>query len=83
MGVLCLSDGLGLGLVVQSYVDEATITFTACRKLMPDPEFYAQCIEDSFTELRDLARLVPAPIRPETKASSAKPVAKSRKVARK
>ena len=55
-GVLCLSDGLGLGLVVQSYVDEATITFTACRKLMPDPEFYAQCIEDSFTELRDLAR---------------------------
>jgi hypothetical protein len=53
MGLLCLTDGLGLGHVVQSYVKEATIAFTACRSLMPDPEFYAQCIEDSFTELRD------------------------------
>ena len=55
MGLLCLTDGMGLGHTVQSYVDEATITFTACRDLMPDPEFYAQCIEDSFAELRDAA----------------------------
>ena len=34
----------------------ATIAFTGCRELMPDPEFYAQCIEDSFTEMRDAAR---------------------------
>lgn len=53
MGLLCLTDGLGLGHVVQSYCQEATITFTACRKLMPDPEFYASCIEESFNELRD------------------------------
>jgi WS/DGAT/MGAT family acyltransferase len=51
MGLLCLTDGLGLGHVVQSYCAEATIGFTACRKLMPDPEFYAQCIEDSYHEL--------------------------------
>ncbi len=51
MGLLCLTDGLGLGHVVQSYVKEATIAFTACRKLMPDPEFYSQCIQDSFDEL--------------------------------
>jgi diacylglycerol O-acyltransferase / wax synthase len=56
MGLLCLNDGLGLGHVVQSYCAEATIAFTACRKLMPDPEFYAQCIEDSFAELRDAAK---------------------------
>ena len=56
MGLLCLTDGLGLGHVVQSYVKEATIAFTADRKLMPDPEFYARCIEDSFAELRDRAR---------------------------
>lgn len=55
MGLLCLTDGLGLGHVVQSYCREATITFTACRKLMPDPEFYASCIEESFNELRDTA----------------------------
>ncbi|MCC6925984.1 wax ester/triacylglycerol synthase family O-acyltransferase [Novosphingobium sp.] len=61
MGLLCLTDGLGLGHVVQSYCKEATITFTACRNLMPDPDFYAQCMEDSFTELRDAAKAAPAP----------------------
>ena len=51
MGLVCLTDGMGLGHVVQSYVDEATITITADRKLLPDPEFYSQCIQDSFDEL--------------------------------
>ena len=55
MGLLCLTDGLGLGHVVQSYCSEATIAFTACRKAMPDPDFYAQCIEASFDELHDAA----------------------------
>ena len=55
-GLICLTDGMGLAHTVQSYVDEATVAFTACRELMPDPEFYAQCIEDSFAELRDLAK---------------------------
>jgi WS/DGAT/MGAT family acyltransferase len=59
MGLLCLTDGVGLGHTVQSYCDEATITFTACRDLMPDPEFYAQCIQDSFEELRDAAAKPP------------------------
>jgi diacylglycerol O-acyltransferase / wax synthase len=54
--LVCLTDGLGLGHVVQSYCSEATISFTACRNLMPDPEFYAQCIEDSFQELLAAAR---------------------------
>jgi WS/DGAT/MGAT family acyltransferase len=47
-GLLCLTDGLGLGHVVQSYVDQATIGFTACRKILPDPEFYADCLQASF-----------------------------------
>ncbi|RDC60473.1 Diacylglycerol O-acyltransferase [Alteripontixanthobacter maritimus] len=55
-GLVCLTDGMGLGHVVQSYCDEATISFTACRDLMPDPEFYSQCIQDSFEELRDASR---------------------------
>lgn len=86
MGLLCLTDGLGLGHVVQSYCKEATIAFTACRKLMPDPEFYAQCIEDSFTELRDAAKaaLATAPSAPTSKeqavpkarTSKTKPAAK-------
>lgn len=65
MGLLCLTDGLGLGHVVQSYVKEATIAFTACRNLLPDPEFYAQCIEESFQELRDAAAKVQEPRVPQ------------------
>ena len=65
MGLVCLTDGLGLGHVVQSYCDEATISFTACRELLPDPEFYIECIEESFNELLTAA-----------KAEAAKPVAK-------
>ena len=74
MGLLCLTDGIGLGHVVQSYVDEATISFTACRKLMPDPDFYVQCIEESFEELRDLAGgAVPKPKAKKTEAKKAAP----------
>lgn len=50
-GLLCLMDGLALGHVVQSYCDQATIGFTACRKAMPDPEFYARCVQESFDDL--------------------------------
>ncbi len=79
MGLLCLTDGLGLGHVVQSYVKEATIAFTADRKLMPDPDFYADCIEQSFTELRDAARQAPQPVpaaKPAAPATKPKTAAK-------
>ncbi|MBX7526259.1 wax ester/triacylglycerol synthase family O-acyltransferase [Qipengyuania sp. 1NDH10] len=56
LGLLCLTDGLGLGHVVQSYTDEATIAFTADREMMPDPEFYRECIQASFDELREAAK---------------------------
>lgn len=80
MGLICLTDGMGLGHTVQSYVDEATITFTACRELLPDPEFYAQCIEDSFVELRDAAKGVSAAAKAPSK-NPAKAPAKASKPA--
>ncbi|HVR91472.1 MAG TPA: wax ester/triacylglycerol synthase family O-acyltransferase [Novosphingobium sp.] len=70
MGLVCLTDGLGLGHVVQSYVKEATITFTACRKIMPDPEFYASCIEESFNELLAAAKAAPQGTDPPPKRST-------------
>jgi len=75
MGLICLTDGMGLAHVVQSYVDEATISFTADRDLMPDPEFYIACIVASFEELRDAAKAAPAPVAVAEKAqpASAKP----------
>jgi WS/DGAT/MGAT family acyltransferase len=75
MGLVCLTDGMGLAHVVQSYTDEATIAFTGCRELMPDPEFYAQCIEDSFAEMRDAAKgaaEAPAAAAKRPKAASTK-----------
>ncbi|MEM9938417.1 MAG: wax ester/triacylglycerol synthase family O-acyltransferase [Pseudomonadota bacterium] len=56
-GMLCLMDGVGLGHVVQSYVREATISFTADRAVMQDPEFYADCIQESFEEMMKAAGL--------------------------
>ena len=45
-------DGVGLFHVISSYCGEFTISVTACRDMMPDPELYRQCLQDSFDELR-------------------------------
>ncbi|MDN3645880.1 wax ester/triacylglycerol synthase family O-acyltransferase [Pontixanthobacter aestiaquae] len=71
MGLVCLTDGMGLGHVVQSYVNEATISFTACRDLLPDPEYYAECIQESFEEYRDLAAKADAPPKTPTAKQAA------------
>lgn len=49
-GMLCLVDGVKLGHVVHSYVDEVTLSFTACRSAIPDPDFYSECIQASFDQ---------------------------------
>lgn len=40
---------------VQNKKGAITLSFTACRKMLPDPAFYAQCLQDSFDELQDEA----------------------------
>ena len=37
---------------VQNKKGTISLSFTACRDMLPDPEFYAQCLQDSFDELR-------------------------------
>ncbi|WP_252260353.1 WS/DGAT/MGAT family O-acyltransferase [Erythrobacter aurantius] len=73
LSLICLTDGLGLAHVVQSYVDEAYISFTACRDIMPDPEFYSQCLQDSFDDMLAAAKALEAGA---TKAPASKPAAK-------
>ena len=77
-GMLCLVDGVKLGHVVHSYVDEVTLAFTACRSAIPDPDFYSKCIQDSFDEhmqaMKDMAAL--------DKAIQAKEVAKAKSSAK-
>lgn len=48
-------EGLGLFHCVASYNGSITVAITACREQMPDPSFYAQCLEESFRELREAA----------------------------
>lgn len=48
-------EGIGLFHCVLSYNGAISIAVTACRAQMPDPEFYAECLEASFRELREAA----------------------------
>ena len=48
-------EGIGLFHGILSYNGAITISVTACRQQMPDPSFYAECIEASFKELREAA----------------------------
>jgi hypothetical protein len=74
-GLLCLFDGLGLGHVVMSYHKEVTITITADRNMMPDPEFYADCLRESYEELERaiLGSVQKVPTAKKAKAKSASP----------
>ncbi len=45
-------DGAGIIHPVLSYNGEITISFTCCRNILPDPEHYADCLEESFEETR-------------------------------
>ncbi len=45
------TDGIGLFHAMTSYNGELAITITACRVMMPDPEFYAECLRRSYDEL--------------------------------
>lgn len=49
-------DGMGLLHLVTSYAGAVSITVTSDRKMMPDPGFYARCIEESYEELVASAR---------------------------
>jgi len=43
---------MGLIHPVFSYCVQLSISVTSCRRMMPDPALYAQCLEDSFAELK-------------------------------
>lgn len=45
-------DGMGLIIVAFSYNGSLTISFTACRESMPDPELFSLCLRQSFEDLQ-------------------------------
>ena len=54
-----LLPNVGLFHIVYSTVQDKkgtiSLSFTACRDMLPDPAFYADCLQASFEELRDAA----------------------------
>jgi len=48
-----IMDGMGLIHPIGSYNGSAVISFTSCRELLPDPEFYEACIRESFAALKE------------------------------
>ncbi|MEJ2089950.1 MAG: WS/DGAT domain-containing protein [Gammaproteobacteria bacterium] len=46
-------DGMGLIFPVFSYCGTIMISLTSCREMVPDPEFFGRCLEDSFAELKE------------------------------
>ena len=48
-------DQAGLFHTVISFDGQVSISFTACREMLPDPARYADCIRDAFDELRSAA----------------------------
>lgn len=51
-GLGVLTAGVGIFHLVFTYCDEITITVLADREIMPDPDFYRKCLDNSFAELK-------------------------------
>jgi len=45
-----IAHGVGLFQPVLSYNGTITLSAVSCREMMPDPGFYAECLQDSFDE---------------------------------
>lgn len=57
-------DSMGLFHPVTSYNGMISVSFQACREMMSDPEFYAQCLQQSYDELKTAA------LKPASKAKT-------------
>jgi WS/DGAT/MGAT family acyltransferase len=49
--VSTIIDGLGLNLTGLSYNGTLWVCFVSCRKMLPDPSVFVQCLNESFDEL--------------------------------
>jgi diacylglycerol O-acyltransferase / wax synthase len=86
--IMPIADGMGLVFAVTSYDGMIFISPTSCREQLPDPEFFAQCIRDSFQDLlavadeRETKKKKPAARRaPAKKATNKRKAAAKRRAA--
>jgi WS/DGAT/MGAT family acyltransferase len=50
-----VTDGLGLMHAVTTYVDQFECQVTSCREMLPDTEFYMECLTESLEEFKKAA----------------------------
>jgi diacylglycerol O-acyltransferase len=70
-------DGTGLFHAISSYCGQFGISFVSCRAMMPDPEFYSQCLRESFSELQLAADKLQT--KPKPKANRGKAPVKAKR----
>ncbi|NRA41636.1 MAG: wax ester/triacylglycerol synthase family O-acyltransferase [Pseudomonadales bacterium] len=71
-GLGVLTPGVGLFHLAFTYMGEMSITILADRNMLPDPQFYRECLEAAFQELKDLS--VSSANSDKAKSENAKPV---------
>jgi diacylglycerol O-acyltransferase len=77
--IMPISDGMGLVFAVTSYDGKIIISPTSCREQIPDPEFFALCIRESFQEYLELANRAKPARRKTTGGRTAKAKAPAKK----
>ena len=70
MGLGPLLHMMGLFHAVLSGASRITINFISCRDMLPDPEFYKECLGEAFEELRTAAQKVSARPAAKTKGKT-------------
>ena len=56
IGIGPITQGMGMIFPVLSYCGRITISFTSCREILPDPEFFEACLRESISELTAVAQ---------------------------
>ena len=69
-------EGMGIIHPVWSYCGRITISFTSDRNIMPDPDVYAECLQESFEEMKAAALKKPVPA-PKVEPVPVAPVAEA------
>ena len=62
-------DNMGIFHPVTSYNGMISVSFQACREMMPDPQLYEQCLLESYAEL---CKAVPTPGKKKAKRRARK-----------
>jgi WS/DGAT/MGAT family acyltransferase len=73
-----LTDNAGLFHSVQSYCGTIYLGVTSCPKMLPDPAFYAQCLQDSYDELIAVTRPRRATKKAANKRATSRSTARAR-----